>query len=50
MTAMPPSESFPVLSLVDWGWVGLTTLVIFALLGPRLWRDIRGWMGKEAGS
>ncbi len=42
MTAMPPAESFPTLTPIDWAWVGLTTLVIFALLGPRLLRDIRG--------
>lgn len=39
-------ESFPTLTLVDWAWVGLASAVIFALLGPRLWRDIRGWTRK----
>jgi hypothetical protein len=40
-------ESFPTLTLVDWGWVALASAVIFALLGPRLWRDIQGRTGKD---
>ena len=27
----------------DWGMVALSTAIIFAILGPRLVRDIRKW-------
>ena len=29
---------------VDWGFVALSTVIIFGILGPRLFRDIRGWL------
>jgi len=33
------------MTLVEWGWVLGSTVVIFAVLGPRLWRDIQSWRG-----
>ena len=34
-------ESITSLSPGDWAWVALASAVIMAILGPRLWRDIR---------
>ena len=28
-------------SLIDWGAVGLTTAIIFLIIGPKLWREFR---------
>jgi len=28
-------------TLTDWGAVGLTSVIIFAIIGPKLWRELR---------
>ena len=28
----------------DWGFVALGTVIVFGILGPRLARDIQGWL------
>jgi len=33
------------MTAVEWVFVLGATLVIFAILGPRLWRDIKRWRG-----
>lgn len=43
----------PTLALIglndaDWFFVGLASAIIFAILGRKLWRDIRGWMGTQS--
>lgn len=42
MTAAEPV--FLGLSGLDWGAVGIACAIVFAILGRKLWADIRGWM------
>lgn len=39
-----PIATFSAMTAADWGWVALATVVIFAILGPRMFRDVRGWL------
>ena len=39
----PPLE----LGALEWGVVILTTLIIFAIHGPRLLQDFRKWLGLD---
>ncbi len=36
----PPIE----LGMLEWGIVALTIAIIAVILGPRLLRDVRGWL------
>ena len=35
------------LTALEWGAVVLASAIIFAIIGKRLWRDVRGWLGQD---
>ena len=34
---------------MDWGAVGLASVIIFFILGKKLWRDVKKWIEPRAG-
>ena len=39
-----PMALLSAMAPVDWAFVGLASLIILGILGPRMLRDIRGWL------
>lgn len=39
-----PVEVISAMTVVDWGFVALACGIVFAILGPRMFRDIKGWL------
>jgi hypothetical protein len=39
-----PVEVISAMTLVDWGFVALASGIVLGILGPRMLRDIKGWL------
>jgi hypothetical protein len=39
-----PVAAFTSLSVYEWGFVALASGIILGILGPRMLRDIKGWL------
>jgi len=39
-----PAAVLSAMSSADWGFVAFASAIILAILGPRMLRDIRGWL------
>ena len=44
METTSPVAVLSAMSSADWGFVALASAIILGILGPRMIRDIRGWL------